>query len=562
MTDAIAVRDLRKAYPAHVAVDGLTMSVAKGSVFGFLGPNGAGKTTTVRMLLGFARPTSGAIDVLGQTISGASDAELAHLRGRIGFLPDVPGFYPWMRAADVLQFAGSLVGVRGSTLRSRTDDLLGLAGLTDVRQKVGSYSRGMRQRLGIAQALVGAPDLLILDEPTSALDPIGRKDVLDMVSALRGRATVFFSTHILSDVERVCDEVAILDQGRLVTQGTVDELRQRYGGFGAVRARRGRGHPPGRRGVGHGAVGRSGHADGDGSGRGRERPRPSEATGAGADRPARSGPGAVRADRDLARGRLRVPRGACGMTGYLPFLRKELREILATWRIVVIPVTMLFCAVASPLLAKATPYLVSTVANLPITLPDPTVADAYAQWIKNLGQIALLVVIVSFAGAVTTERTSGTAALALSKQLTPAAFVLAKVTAGSALVAASTAVSTLVMWAMTHAVFGEAPGSPLVASTGAWLLLALLCLAIVVLLSTLLDATSASAGLGIGAWVVLAAISAWGPATRWSPAGMVPLPSSLAAGLDVAWVWPVITAAAAAVVLVVAAILTLRRREL
>ena len=230
MTDAIAVRDLRKAYPAHVAVDGLTMSVAKGSVFGFLGPNGAGKTTTVRMLLGFARPTSGAIDVLGQTISGASDAELAHLRGRIGFLPDVPGFYPWMRAADVLGFAGSLVGVRGSTLRSRTDDLLGLAGLTDVRQKVGSYSRGMRQRLGIAQALVGAPDLLILDEPTSALDPIGRKDVLDMVSALRGRATVFFSTHILSDVERVCDEVAILDQGRLVTQGTVDELRQRYGG--------------------------------------------------------------------------------------------------------------------------------------------------------------------------------------------------------------------------------------------------------------------------------------------------------------------------------------------
>jgi len=230
VTEAISVQDLRKAYPAHVAVDGLTMSVGQGSVFGFLGPNGAGKTTTVRMLLGFARPTAGTIAVLGQTISGARDADLARLRGRIGFLPDVPGFYPWMRAADVLQFAGSLVGVRGSTLRSRTEDLLSLAGLTDVRQKVGGYSRGMRQRLGIAQALVGAPELLILDEPTSALDPIGRKGVLDMVSALRGRATVFFSTHILSDVERVCDEVAILDQGRLVTQGTVDDLRQRYGG--------------------------------------------------------------------------------------------------------------------------------------------------------------------------------------------------------------------------------------------------------------------------------------------------------------------------------------------
>ena len=250
------------------------------------------------------------------------------------------------------------------------------------------------------------------------------------------------------------------------------------------------------------------------------------------------------------------------MTGYLPFLRKELREILATWRIVVIPVALLLCAIASPLLAKATPYLVSTVANLPITLPDPTVTDAYAQWAKNLGQIALLVVIVSFAGAVTTERTTGTAVLALSKQLTPAAFILAKVTAGSALVAVSTVASTGVMWAMTLAVFGEAPGPALVASTGAWLMLALLCLAIVVLLSTVLDATSASAGLGIGAWVVLAAISAWGPATRWSPAGMVPLPSSLAAGADVAWVWPVVTAAATSIVLVTTAVLTLRRREL
>lgn len=230
MTEALAVRELSKVYPVHTAVDRLTMSVAQGSVFGFLGPNGAGKTTTVRMLLGFARPTSGTIDVLGTTVSGASDAERAALRGRIGFLPDVPGFYPWMRAADVLQFAGSLVGVRGATLRSRTEDLLALAGLEGVRQKVGGYSRGMKQRLGIAQALIGAPELLVLDEPTSALDPIGRKAVLDMIASLRGRATVFFSTHILGDVERVCDEVAILDDGRLVTQGAVEELRQQYGG--------------------------------------------------------------------------------------------------------------------------------------------------------------------------------------------------------------------------------------------------------------------------------------------------------------------------------------------
>lgn len=250
------------------------------------------------------------------------------------------------------------------------------------------------------------------------------------------------------------------------------------------------------------------------------------------------------------------------MTGYLPFLRKELREILATWRIVVIPATLLFCAIASPLLAKATPYLVSTVANLPITLPDPTVTDAYAQWAKNLGQIALLVVIVSFAGAVTSERTSGTAVLALSKQLTPAAFILAKVTAGVALVTVSTLVSTGVMWVMTRVVFGEAPVRALAAGTGAWLLLAVLCLAIVVVFSTTLDATSASAGLGIGSWLVMAGISVWGPAARWSPVGMVNLPSSLAAGAEAAWVWPVVTAAIATIVLVAAAILILRRREL
>jgi ABC-2 type transport system ATP-binding protein len=230
MTLSVSVDNLTKTYPAHTAVDHLTMSVPEGSVFGFLGPNGAGKTTTVRMVLGFARPTSGSVAVLGHDAGSSSDSDLAQLRRRIGFLPDVPGFYPWMSARDVLRFAGSLVGVKGTSLAKRTESLLELAGLSDVRQRVGGYSRGMKQRLGIAQALIGAPDLLVLDEPTSALDPIGRKAVLDMVAALRGRTTVFFSTHILSDVERVCDEVAILDEGRLITQGSVEELKARYGG--------------------------------------------------------------------------------------------------------------------------------------------------------------------------------------------------------------------------------------------------------------------------------------------------------------------------------------------
>src|SRR5450756_2605286 len=172
------------------------------------------------------------------------------------------------------------------------------------------------------------------------------------------------------------------------------------------------------------------------------------------------------------------------MTGFGPFLVKELREIAATWRLYVLPVTLLFCAVASPLLALATPYLVGTVANLPLKLPDPTVADAYAQWTKNLGQMALLVVIVSFSSAVNGEKTSGTAAMALSKGLTPAAFIVAKVAAAYALVAVPTALATLVMALTTRVVFGEAPVGTLFRATAAWLVLALWCVTAVILLST------------------------------------------------------------------------------
>ena len=250
------------------------------------------------------------------------------------------------------------------------------------------------------------------------------------------------------------------------------------------------------------------------------------------------------------------------MTGFGPFLVKELREIAATWRLYVLPVMLLFCAVASPLLALATPYIVGTVANLPLKLPDPTVADAYAQWTKNLGQMALLVVIVSFSSAVNGEKTSGTAAMALSKGLTPAAFIVAKVAAAYALVAVPTALATLVMALTTRVVFGEAPLGTLLRATVAWLVLALWCVTAVILLSTVLDSTSATAGLAIAAWVALAVISAWGPAARWSPAGLVGAPTSLAMGNETTWIWPMLTAAVTAAILVVGSVLALRRREL
>lgn len=222
---AIEIRDLTKTYGSTAALDGVTLSVPEGSVFGFLGPNGAGKTTTLRILTGLARPTSGTATVLGHDVVRASTT----VRAAIGFLPDVPGYYPWMNAEEFLRFAGRLFGIEGTLLDERVASLLDLAGLSDVVQPVGGYSRGMKQRLGVAQALINAPRILMLDEPTSALDPMGRKDVLDMIAALRGRTTVFFSTHILSDVERVCDRVAVLDHGTVVRQAPISELKHSGG---------------------------------------------------------------------------------------------------------------------------------------------------------------------------------------------------------------------------------------------------------------------------------------------------------------------------------------------
>jgi len=221
-TPAVEVRGLTKVFREARALDGIDLTVPEGSVFGFLGPNGAGKTTTLRILTGLARPTQGTARVFGH------EAGSSEVRAVSGFLPDVPGFYPWMTAEEFLRFAGGLFGIERAALDERVRVLLDLAGLGDVKTRIGGYSRGMRQRLGVAQALINAPRLLMLDEPTSALDPLGRKEVLDMIASLRGRTTVFFSTHILADVERVCDTVAILDRGRVVAHAPIDELKERY----------------------------------------------------------------------------------------------------------------------------------------------------------------------------------------------------------------------------------------------------------------------------------------------------------------------------------------------
>jgi len=220
---AIELRGLTKSFGPTIALDHVDLVVQPGVVFGFLGRNGAGKTTALRILAGLARPTAGTAQVLGHDVTRASEA----VRQRIGFLPDVPGFYPWMTARESLEFAGRLFGLDAATVRTRADALLEMAGLASATARVGGFSRGMTQRLGLAQALINGPSLLMLDEPTSALDPIGRREVLEMVASLRGRTTVFFSSHILADVERVCDAVAILERGRVVASAGIAELTSR-----------------------------------------------------------------------------------------------------------------------------------------------------------------------------------------------------------------------------------------------------------------------------------------------------------------------------------------------
>ncbi|MBU1251095.1 MAG: ABC transporter ATP-binding protein [Actinobacteria bacterium] len=227
MTAAVEITQLVKTYGRHRALDGLDLRVEEGSVHGFLGANGAGKTTALRILLGLARQTSGGVRVLGQEPGSAS------VSPRIGYCPDVPGFFSWMTAREVLESSARLFGLPTGTTRRRIDELLELTGLRGVDARVGGYSRGMRQRLGIAQALINSPALLVLDEPTSALDPLGRRVVLDLLAELRGRTTVLFSTHLLPDVERVCDTVAIIDHGRVLTAGSLAHVRTAFGGVQA-----------------------------------------------------------------------------------------------------------------------------------------------------------------------------------------------------------------------------------------------------------------------------------------------------------------------------------------
>ncbi len=217
---AIVTRDLAKRYGAIQALAGLTMTIPRGAVFGFLGPNGAGKTTAVKLLLGLAQPSGGSGEILGQPIGERSS------RKRVGYLPELFRYQGWLTAREVLALHCELAGIDRAAWQREIEDALAVVGLLDRGStRVGGFSKGMQQRLGLGVALLGSPEVVLLDEPTSALDPVGRHDVREIIRTLRDRGvTVFLNSHLLSEVEQVCDRVIIVDHGKIIADGTLAEL--------------------------------------------------------------------------------------------------------------------------------------------------------------------------------------------------------------------------------------------------------------------------------------------------------------------------------------------------
>ncbi len=227
---AVHTQDLAKRYGKTVALSGLTMSVRRAEVFGFLGPNGAGKTTAVKLLVGLALPTAGQGWVLGSPLGDLQT------RRRLGYLPELFRYQGWMKAREVLGLHCELSGMARFNWKAEIESALELVGLSDrADDKVEGFSKGMQQRLGLGVALLGRPELVLLDEPTSALDPVGRHDVREIIRTLKARGTaVFLNSHLLSEVEQICDRLAVVDHGRVIATGTMAQI---LGQDGAVRVR-------------------------------------------------------------------------------------------------------------------------------------------------------------------------------------------------------------------------------------------------------------------------------------------------------------------------------------
>ena len=219
--DILTIAGLGKSFGSQRVLADLSFSVPEGSIYGFIGKNGSGKTTTMKIVLGLLQSDAGEISICGEKVRYGD----TRTNRFIGYLPDVPEFYGFMTAKEYLRLCGDVTGMPSALIKTKSEELLELVGLADVKKRIGTFSRGMKQRLGIAQALLNEPRLLICDEPTSALDPIGRREILDILLKVKERTTVLFSTHVLTDVEAICDRVGILDGGKLVLTGSVSELK-------------------------------------------------------------------------------------------------------------------------------------------------------------------------------------------------------------------------------------------------------------------------------------------------------------------------------------------------
>lgn len=217
----LQISDLSIKFKDKEVLKGLNLNVPTNSVFGFVGKNGAGKTTTMKIILGLLKPDNGKVYVNGEEVSYG----YTYTNKYIGFLPDVPEFYSFMTAEEFLKFCAEITEIKKEEINNRIKEVLTLVGLENEKHKIKGFSRGMKQRLGIAQALLNRPKLLICDEPTSALDPIGRKEILDILKSVSGETTVLFSTHILSDVERICTDVAIINDGVIEICGKLNEIK-------------------------------------------------------------------------------------------------------------------------------------------------------------------------------------------------------------------------------------------------------------------------------------------------------------------------------------------------
>lgn len=222
--DILNIEHLYRSFGTHQVIRDLSFSVPEHCVFGFLGQNGAGKTTTMKMILGLLKPDSGSMTVYGEPVTYGQ----TKTNRFIGYLPDVPEFYNYMKPTEYLKLCGEITGMDCADIKAKSEELLTLVGLNGVSKRIEGFSRGMKQRLGIAQALLNSPKLLICDEPTSAIDPIGRKEILDILLQVKDKMTVLFSTHILSDAERICDRVAVLHEGKLALSGTLSEIKAKH----------------------------------------------------------------------------------------------------------------------------------------------------------------------------------------------------------------------------------------------------------------------------------------------------------------------------------------------